>query len=148
MASRPNHQIYRRHRREAKARAPLSKSHRGSLPGVAARLPDLWFRLRGTLFGLLYEVRNIPRRMAARCKEGAGVVPAGPLLWRPDNKGPLTQCMKTQAHIRDMQKLFRDHPFLTAVDLPVGLAAWEMGFQFGVRQSQAQCCDTSSASAE
>jgi hypothetical protein len=56
--------------------------------------------------------------------------------------------MSTHTRIANTQKLFRDYPFLTAIDLAVVLDAWEMGFQFGVRQTEARCCGTAFSTVE
>ena len=95
------------------------------------------------------ELRNLSRRMGAQCKEDLRVeVCAGPMLERPASNGSLIPCMSTHTRIANTQKLFRDYPFLTAIDLAVVLDAWEMGFQFGVRQTEARCCGTAFSTVE
>ena len=121
-------------------------SHSGNQFGLIGRVLGRGSRWRSVLFGLLYEVRNLPRRMAALRKGDIRLgVCSGPLAVWSASKGRLIPCMSTHARNADMQKLFRDHQFLTAVDLPVALNAWEMGFRFGVSQEGERYCDTASS---
>ena len=148
-ASRRDPQGPQRRHRGMKVRVLLNKSHFGNLRGVAVRLPAHLFRWRSVLFGLLYEVCNLPRRMAVRCR---GDIRPGVCLGLPletsASIGPLIPCMSTHARTVDMQKLFRDFPFLTAIGHRVLLSAWEMECLFGVGPQETQCCDTASSIAK
>jgi hypothetical protein len=124
-------------------------SHSGNQFGLIGRVLGRGSRWRSVLFGLLYELRNFPRRMAARCKEDIrqGVC-LGPLLEQSYDTELLIPCIATHARIADMQRAFQSFPFLTAVDQRVVLDVWEMGFRFGATQTEAKRCGTPSSIAE
>jgi hypothetical protein len=119
-----------------------------NLRGLIVRVRRRGSRLRNVLFGLLGEICNLPRRMAVECRRGAQGEYLGPWLEESPRTGFLTPCIRTQARIADMQKLFQAYPFLTPIDLPAVLSAWESGFRCGVHQSETRCCGTASSSAE
>src|ERR1035438_3266097 len=105
-----------------------------NLRGLVVRVRRHGSRLRNVLFGLLGEICNLPRRMAVECRRDARGEYLGPWLEESPRTGFLTPCIGTQARIADMQKLFGDYPFLTPIDLPAVLCAWESGFRCGVHQ--------------
>src|ERR1035437_6177576 len=100
------------------------------------------------LYGLLCEICSLPLRMGELCRRRLDLgVRIGPLLELSKNKLP-TPCMSTHARTADMLALTRLYPYLTVVDWLPCSAAWERGFQFGVRQAEGRCCDTAPSISE
>ena len=107
--------------------------------------PSRWSRLRTLLFLLAGEVRVVPLRMATIYKQRLDRgIDLGPLM-QEGTDGTLIPCRSTHGRIADMQTLLRSDPELTVVDWYHLLAAWEMGYQFGVHQHQIQCYDIASS---